>query len=150
MDLKQSMELAGRNLELCLCPTGNYLPYHKLHVDQQFRAKVLFYDVGHNTGRWWDAMLRLEDTICYPIPPYLEAKMLENLMRQLKRRTRVVGVFPNRSSRDRLIGAMLPEIHEEGPLGQVPYFNFETDEGWACLAGQLPAGKPEPIGRAVV
>ena len=70
--------------------------------------------------------------------------MLENLMRQLKRRTRVVGVFPNRSSCDRLIGALLLEIHERWLVERQVYFNFETDEGRACLAGELPAGKPRP------
>jgi putative transposase len=33
--------------------------------------------------------------------------LLENIMKQLKRRTAVVGVFPNRSSCDRLSGALL-------------------------------------------
>ena len=75
------MELAGRNLELCLCPTGDYLPYHKLHLDSAWRAKVLFYDVNHNLGRWFDAMLRLEDATGYAIPPELEAAMLRHLRR---------------------------------------------------------------------
>jgi len=38
--------------------------------------------------------------------------MLESLMKLLKKRTRVVGVFPNRASCDRLIGAQLLEVHE--------------------------------------
>jgi transposase-like protein len=38
--------------------------------------------------------------------------LLENMMKRLKKRTRVVGVFPNRSSCDRLIGAQLLELHE--------------------------------------
>lgn len=78
MDLVKSMELAGRNLEWSLCPTGYYLPYHKMHVDSMYRAKVLFYDTSHNIGRWWDAMLRLEDATGFTISPKLEAKMLEN------------------------------------------------------------------------
>ena len=78
MDLVRSMELAARNLELCLCPTGDYLPYHKLHLDQQYRAKVLFYDCFHNVGRWWDAMLRFEDAVGYQVPPDLEAVMLRH------------------------------------------------------------------------
>jgi transposase-like protein len=39
--------------------------------------------------------------------------MLESLMKRLKKRTRVVGVFPNRASCDRLIGAQLLEVHEQ-------------------------------------
>jgi transposase-like protein len=39
--------------------------------------------------------------------------MLEVLMKRLKKRTRVVGVFPNRASCDRLIGAQLLEVHEQ-------------------------------------
>lgn len=39
--------------------------------------------------------------------------LLENLMRRLKKRTAVVGVFPNRSSCDRLIGSQLLEVHED-------------------------------------
>jgi len=39
--------------------------------------------------------------------------LLENLMKRLKKRTRVVGVFPNRASCDRLIGAQLLEVHEQ-------------------------------------
>ena len=39
--------------------------------------------------------------------------LLENLMRRLKKRSAVVGVFPNRSSCDRLLGAQLIEVHED-------------------------------------
>ena len=39
--------------------------------------------------------------------------LLENMMKRLKKRTRVVGIFPNRASCDRLIGSQLLELHEE-------------------------------------
>jgi putative transposase len=51
--------------------------------------------------------------------------MLENLMRRLKKRTRVVGVFPNRASCDRLIGALLTEVHEEWQVEGQSHFNME-------------------------
>jgi transposase-like protein len=38
--------------------------------------------------------------------------MLEQVMREIKRRTHVVGIFPNEASCDRLVGAMLIEYHE--------------------------------------
>lgn len=37
--------------------------------------------------------------------------MAERLMKTIKQRTRVVGVFPNRASCERLVGALLVELH---------------------------------------
>jgi transposase-like protein len=51
--------------------------------------------------------------------------MMENMMKQLKRRSRVVGVFPNRASCDRLLGAQLIEIHESWAVEERSYFNME-------------------------
>jgi putative transposase len=51
--------------------------------------------------------------------------MLESLMKRLKKRTRVVGVFPNRSSCDRLIGAQLLEVHESWLSETQAKFNME-------------------------
>lgn len=52
--------------------------------------------------------------------------MLECLMKRLKKRTRVVGVFPNIASCDRLIGAQLMEVHEEWLAEGVAKFNMEA------------------------
>jgi transposase-like protein len=51
--------------------------------------------------------------------------LLENIMRRLKKRTRVVGVFPNRASCERLIGSQLLELHEQWQTEQKAYFNME-------------------------
>jgi transposase-like protein len=50
---------------------------------------------------------------------------LENLMRRLKKRTRVVGVFPGRSSCERLIGSQLLEVHEQWLTEPTARFNME-------------------------
>jgi putative transposase len=51
--------------------------------------------------------------------------MLESLMKRLRKRTAVVGVFPNRSSCDRLIGAQLLEVHERWLGEPVTTFNMD-------------------------
>jgi putative transposase len=51
--------------------------------------------------------------------------MLEALMKRLKQRTRVVGIFPNRASCDRLIGALLLETHEQWQTEKRGQFNME-------------------------
>ena len=51
--------------------------------------------------------------------------LLENLMKRLKARTRVVGVFPGRPACDRLIGALLVEVHEGWSVEERTWFNME-------------------------
>ncbi|MDB5322987.1 MAG: transposase [Phycisphaerales bacterium] len=58
--------------------------------------------------------------------------LLENLMKRLKKRTAVVGVFPNRASCARLAGAQLIEVHEDWQTEARPYL---------CM-GQAPATAP--------
>lgn len=55
------------------------------------------------------------------------SNLLENLMKRLKKRTRVVGIFPNRAACDRLIGAQLLEVHETWQLEERAYFNMDCD-----------------------
>jgi transposase-like protein len=50
--------------------------------------------------------------------------MLENLMRRIKKRSRVVSIFPNRQSCDRLVGALLLEVHESWQASERAYLNI--------------------------
>jgi transposase-like protein len=54
--------------------------------------------------------------------------LLENIMKRLKARTKVVGVFPGRASCDRLIGSLLVELHEQWQTQERPWFNMELAE----------------------
>ena len=60
--------------------------------------------------------------------------LLENLMKRLKKRTAVVGVFPNRASCERLIGAQLMEVHEQWETETRPYLNMEQAPAAAAAA----------------
>ena len=80
MDLTQSLRLAGTNLLNCLCPERNHLPYWHMVVDRDQRAEYQFRPCcnGHNVGRWWNAMLRLEAATGFAIPDRVERDMIEN------------------------------------------------------------------------
>ena len=53
--------------------------------------------------------------------------LLENIMKRLRKRTRVVGIFPNRQSCDRLVGSQLLELREEWQAAEKGYFNMEAE-----------------------
>ena len=53
------------------------------------------------------------------------SNMIERVMREIKRRTNVVGIFPNPESADRLIGAHLLERHEKWCCEQARYVCME-------------------------
>jgi putative transposase len=68
-------------------------------------------------------------TVCQFPPPQRRrlntTNMLERLMKELKQRTRVIGIFPNRESCHRICGALLWEIHEKWRL-ESPYLALTT------------------------
>ena len=68
MDLRLRLQMAGAGLLAMLDPEKELLPTGG-------------YEVAHDLGRWWDAVLRLEDTIGFAIPAEMEAASLRNLQR---------------------------------------------------------------------
>lgn len=71
-------------------------------------------------------------TVCQLPPEHRRrlnsTNMLERVMRELKRRSRVVGIFPDRASCDRLIGARLMELHETWELEEQRYLSMDALE----------------------
>ena len=63
---------------------------------------------------------------------------LERLHREIRRRTRVVGIFPHEASALRLISAVLAEIHEEWLTGR-QYLNLA---GWKKTSGEILPYRP--------
>lgn len=80
-DLKKSMQLAGQNLLNCLNPEKNFTPYWEMVITPEGKARYSDWWPQHNLGRWWDAMLRLEDCTGFVIPAREEGAMLQNLFR---------------------------------------------------------------------
>ncbi len=52
--------------------------------------------------------------------------MLERVSQEIKRRTRVVRIFPNQASCLRLVSAILMEISEDWETGKI-YLNVGSD-----------------------
>jgi transposase-like protein len=68
-------------------------------------------------SKWLE--LSIEDCFAvYHLPPSYRQRLrtvnsLENLNREIRRRTLIASIFPNRASCSRLVGAILVEIHED-------------------------------------
>ncbi len=56
----------------------------------------------------------------------MSANGLERVNEEIKRRTRVVGIFPNEASCLRLVSALLMELDAEWQMGRA-YLSFEFD-----------------------
>ena len=77
-DLKRIMEMGGQNMLDCCNPERNYLPYFTI-PDPGAVAKDIAWN--HNIGRWFDSLLRLEDTIGWKIPAE-RLEIMENNLRK--------------------------------------------------------------------
>ena len=81
----------------------------------------------------------MEDCLaCYAVPPAHRARVrttngLERLNQELKRRTRVVRIFPNRAALLRLVTALAMEQSDEWVSGR-RYLDMEPEEGMPAPA----------------
>ena len=62
---------------------------------------------------------------------------LERVNKEIKRRSRVVGICPNASAVVRLVGAVLIDMHDEWIAGDRRYL---SDESMALLAEPVDTG----------
>jgi transposase-like protein len=90
----------------------------------------------------WEA--GMEDALAiFAYPPEVRLRLrttndLERVNREIRRRERVIRIFPNRAAAERLLGAVLMELHETWSTGR-RYVNMESY--WA-EQNPAPTGMP--------
>ena len=68
--------------------------------------------------------------------------LLERVNEEIKRRTRVVGIFPNDDAITRLVGAVLLEQDEHWQLQGRRMFSLDSMAAIPAPADELPSGAP--------
>lgn len=126
--------------------TGKVSHQHKAALVQELKGarnqpelKIALAEAERVAARWEKQYPKVakqirdqfEETMSvHDLPPEHRRKiytsnMIERVMAEVKRRTRVVGIFPNESAADRLIGAHLLERHESWQCERTRYLVME-------------------------
>ena len=74
-------------------------------------------------GRAKEEVLAFGDLPPGPLAPDLVTNPLERLNKEIKRRSRVVGIFPNEDAAIRLCGAVALDINDEWAAAERRYFS---------------------------
>ena len=94
------------------------------------RVVVKYEDIASELADWMEAAIP-EGLTVLDFPEshrrrIRTSNMLERVSQEIKRRTRVVRVFPNQSACLRLVSAILMEISEDWETGRI-YLNIDSD-----------------------
>jgi Transposase, Mutator family len=76
---------------------------------------------SHHTPRSWQSQPNIGTESLIPV-----TNPLERLNGEIKRRTEVVGIFPNEAAITRLVGAILLEQNDEWAVQRARYMTLET------------------------
>jgi transposase-like protein len=78
------------------------------------------------------------------------SNMIERFIEEIRRREKVVRIFPNRKSAWRLIGALCAEKHKDGNLGFPRstgrrYLTMDEFYQWKASCEEVPSDQPQPV-----
>lgn len=95
-----------------------------------------FQDKEPSFAFWLESTIE-ETFAVYSLPRKFRLKLrtvnpLENLNREIKRRTYLVSVFPNKTAAERLIGAVLMEVNDDWLSGPKCYINMNEKRNEDC------------------
>ena len=110
------------------------------------RDDILIWNDEERKGNLWAAMECFEEgfndaVTVLSLPPYLQkyfrtTNHIERLNAELKRRSKVIGVFPNEASLLRLMGSVLEERHTATQTKSRAMFTYATYK--AYMGTEMP------------